>query len=85
VVTTDAGGMREAVRDGVDGYVVPVRDVAALADRLVTLTRNGQLRARMGAAARARAVAEFSIERQIREFTRMYEAVTLRQAEGGAA
>lgn len=59
VVCTDAGGMREAVRDGIDGFVVPVRDVEAMAEALVKLARDPELRRRMaggGAAAGARGV-----------------------------
>jgi len=39
------------IRDGVDGYVVPVRDVDALADRLLTLYRDQSLRQAMGRSA----------------------------------
>ena len=37
VVTTDAGGMREAVRDDVDGLVVPVQDATAMGQALARL------------------------------------------------
>ena len=49
----DSGGAPEAVREGETGYVVGGRDVAALADRLVTLLHDAELRARLGAAGRA--------------------------------
>ena len=39
VVTTDVGGMREAVSDGVEGFLVPSRDAAAIADALADLWR----------------------------------------------
>jgi glycosyltransferase involved in cell wall biosynthesis len=55
VTTPNAGGV---VRDGVDGWVVPLRDPQALAAALDRLRTNGGLRRDMGAAARARA-AEF--------------------------
>ena len=44
------------IRDGEDGYVVPIRDPDAIADRLVRL-RDEETRRRMGASARARALA----------------------------
>ncbi|MDX2089247.1 MAG: glycosyltransferase family 4 protein [Kofleriaceae bacterium] len=75
VVTTDAGGMNEAVTDGVEGFVVPVRDVAALADRIRRLALEPELRTRMGTAARARAEKDFSIERQIDVFEKIYHSV----------
>jgi glycosyltransferase involved in cell wall biosynthesis len=75
VVTTNAGGMAEAVRDGVDGYVVPVRDIDALADRLGSLLADAGLRQRMGQSARGRVEQEFRLDRQARVFERMYTAM----------
>lgn len=75
LVTTEAGGMREAVTDGVEGFVVPIRDADALAERIAQLLEDAPARERMGHAARARAVAEFTIERQIAGFEAIYRAV----------
>jgi glycosyltransferase involved in cell wall biosynthesis len=51
VVATDCDhGPREVVRDGVDGYLVPVRDANALAERVLHVLRDSALRARLGAA-----------------------------------
>jgi hypothetical protein len=54
VVTTSHCG--SLVRDGVEGFVVPVRDATALADRLQQLIEDRELRRRLGAAARRRAL-----------------------------
>jgi glycosyltransferase involved in cell wall biosynthesis len=43
------------VRDGIDGFVTPVRDAEALADRIETVVTNRELRAELSANARARA------------------------------
>jgi len=75
VVTTDCGGMTEVVTNGVEGFVVPVRDPDTMANRLQALWENPELRSAMGAAARERVVREFSLERQIREFLFMYQSV----------
>jgi len=51
VVATDCDhGPREVVREGVDGYLVPVGDPHALAGRVLTLLLDSGLRARLGAA-----------------------------------
>ncbi len=55
VITTPRAG--SLVRDGEDGYIVPIRDVDALMARVERLYRDAELRAAMGASARARAVA----------------------------
>lgn len=59
LVTTDVPGCREVVSDGVDGLLVPVKDATALAGAIATLQDDPVLRARLGAAARAKALAEF--------------------------
>lgn len=53
VVTTDAGGAPEVVREGATGYIVPVGDGRQVADRVVALLQDEPLRRRMGAAGRA--------------------------------
>jgi phosphatidylinositol alpha-1,6-mannosyltransferase len=53
VLAGDSGGAPDAVLEGQTGFVVPGRDETVVADRLVTLLRDPELRARMGAAGRA--------------------------------
>jgi glycosyltransferase involved in cell wall biosynthesis len=52
VVTTDVGGTTELVQDGRNGIVVPAADPAALADAIDRMLTDGDLRHRLGAAAR---------------------------------
>lgn len=52
VTTPNAGSV---VRDGVEGFIVPIRDVDALAGRMEELRTNERLRKEMGKVARARA------------------------------
>jgi glycosyltransferase involved in cell wall biosynthesis len=60
LVATDIPGCREAVVNNVTGLLVPPRNPAALAAALKTLIDDPALRARFGAAARKRAVENFS-------------------------
>ena len=76
VVTTDCGGVREAVTDGVEGFVVPRRDTRAMAAALERLWRDQGLRRRMGQAARRRVQSDFAPERQVEGFLDMYRSVT---------
>ncbi|GAB3299774.1 hypothetical protein GCM10027451_01530 [Geodermatophilus aquaeductus] len=66
-VCTAVGGIPEMIEDGVTGHLVPPRDPAALADRLVPLLGSEQQRLALGAAARARVEAEFTLERSVQE------------------
>lgn len=78
VVATDVGGTREAVRDGVEGFLVPPRDPRAAAAALRALWRDPDLRRRMGAAGRARVEAEFTVERMTDDWVALYEDVVRR-------
>jgi glycosyltransferase involved in cell wall biosynthesis len=60
VVTTGVGGLGDAVEDDVTGVVVPPGDSAALRAALERLLGDRDLRERLGAAARAKARAEFA-------------------------
>jgi glycosyltransferase involved in cell wall biosynthesis len=51
-LASDSPGLRETVRHGETGFLVPHGDVAALAERLESLARDPALVARLGAAAR---------------------------------
>jgi glycosyltransferase involved in cell wall biosynthesis len=72
VVTTDVPGCRDAVTDGVEGLLVPPRDPDALARALRRLIEDPELRARLGAAGRERAVREFSSRRVCDETLALY-------------
>ena len=72
VVTTDCGGMREAVTNGVEGIVVPVRNPDLMAEALTKLARDNELRLRMGEAGRARIIHEFDLKDQARAFVKLF-------------
>jgi len=72
IVTTDAPGCREVVRDRHNGFLVPPHDVSALVSALDTLIHDPLLRARMGQRGREMVVNEFSQERVIAETLNVY-------------
>ncbi len=74
VVATDAGGIPDAIRSGREGLLVPRADPSALAEALITLSRDAELRRSMAAAAEARG-REFDIARAVRRTTEIYEAL----------
>ncbi|CAM9092670.1 unnamed protein product [Phaeothamnion confervicola] len=73
VITSDVPGCRDAVRAGETALLIPPRDASALAEALVRLLRDADLRARMGAKGRALAIREFSVERFIAANLALYE------------
>ncbi|MFG3283073.1 DUF3492 domain-containing protein [Streptomyces sp. NPDC048111] len=69
-VSTDTGAVVEVI--GGTGLVVPPRNPRALADACVTLLRDPERRARLGAAARARALELFTVEQNLAAFRGIY-------------
>ncbi len=61
VVATAAGGTPETIADGVDGYLVPVGDAEALADRLRFLLDHPQERTRLATEGLRQVVSQFSL------------------------
>jgi glycosyltransferase involved in cell wall biosynthesis len=64
-VAGEAGGNREVIRDGVNGFVVPCRSAQALADAIERLFDDPKERVRMGKNARRIAEEEFDIEKSM--------------------
>lgn len=79
VVATRSGGLAEVPRDGVDGLLVPARDPSALVDAVLRLIRDGGLRARMAAAAPARA-RDFGSATMVAEYAVLLERVAAGEA-----
>ncbi len=63
VVATRIGGIPEVVQDGVTGLIIEPRDASTLAARVTRLLELPELRAQLGAAARAYAEATHGIDR----------------------
>lgn len=63
IIATDVPGCRAVVDDGVEGLLAPLGDIEAAARAIERLAGDADLRARMGAAARRRFEAEFTIDR----------------------
>lgn len=73
VVATDVPGCRDAVRHGVTGLLVPVRDEKSLAAAIRQLLVDEDQRNRFGANARMWAESEFAVERIIAQTLALYE------------
>jgi glycosyltransferase involved in cell wall biosynthesis len=64
VITTDAPGCRETVDEGINGFLVPVRDPQAVASVMRRFVERPETVAIMGAASRQIAVERFSVQAQ---------------------
>jgi glycosyltransferase involved in cell wall biosynthesis len=79
VVATEVAGIPEAVIDGVTGFLVKPRDIAALADRLSILLMDDPLRREMGLRARKHVETEFNYDTVIPKIASLLREV----ASGG--
>jgi glycosyltransferase involved in cell wall biosynthesis len=71
IATANSAGP-DLIRDGVDGFIVPARDVEALADRLARLWQAPELRAEMGARAR-QGIGRFTWEHQAGIYAALFQ------------
>jgi glycosyltransferase involved in cell wall biosynthesis len=74
VVATSVGGLAEAVEDGVTGLLVPPGEPVALREALERVLADGELRERLGTAARDRVRAVCSREAVVRDTLAAYDA-----------
>jgi sugar transferase (PEP-CTERM/EpsH1 system associated) len=80
VVATRTGGNPELVEDGVTGTLVPVANRHALAAALAAYFQDPHLRSAHGKAGRARAVAEFGLDRMVGRYRDLYLGLARRGA-----
>ena len=78
IVASDVGGLGETVRDGEVGMLVDERDPEALAAAILHLAADPALRARLGANARARALAAPSWDEVAARWVETYQEVAAR-------
>lgn len=71
VITTDHAAIAETIREGQNGYLIPKGDARALADRLLGLAADADLRRRIGAANRARLIEHYSFDVCVAELVRV--------------
>ena len=72
VVATAVGGSAEQIVSESSGLLVPPRDARAMQEALRRMLREPDLRARLGAAARERALEVFSLGRLKRSMSEIY-------------
>jgi colanic acid/amylovoran biosynthesis glycosyltransferase len=76
VVTTPVTGIPELVKDDENGFLVPERDVVALADVLATLIADRDLRISMGRKARERVIKDFDSRCIALSLARLFQEAT---------
>jgi len=75
VIGTESGGIPEQIVEGVTGFLVPVQSPEVLAERMVTLAQDPDLRVRFGLAGRRRAELQFNETYVASGFASTYRAM----------
>lgn len=75
VITTDQAAISETVLDGVNGFIVPSENPGALAEKIILLANDSQLRHRMSLASRDRFLRHYTVERWANDIGYMFHEV----------
>lgn len=72
-VCSKVGGLPEVLQDGVEGFLVPPRDVDTMAARALDILTDPDLQHKMGEAGRRRALAQFCTSKIIPQYEQLYQ------------
>lgn len=77
-VITDLSGNREWVTDGVNGFLVPINDVHALADKIIHLLENRELAQKFGRAGRETIQERAEYGKEMERLGKLYEGLMVK-------
>lgn len=84
-VVTSVGANPDLIEDGKTGFLINPRDAGSLADRIHKLAEDRDLRSTLGKQARQKVESEFSLQRMLENYSRLYAVRTKQQRLAGTA
>jgi hypothetical protein len=75
MVVTDAGGMPEIIKSGLNGFVVRVKRHYELADKILMLLKDEDLRRRLGENGREMVANNFTVDKMTEDTLDVYAKV----------
>ncbi len=75
IISTDRGAIVESVKDGVNGFIVGIQKPEEIADKIKLLIENNELRQRMGEASRKLYEENFTEEKMVERYTKVFTTV----------
>lgn len=78
VIATDVGGVREIIRDGINGFVVPFGDQRALVDRMVRLMTHEEMRQQFSREAIKTVRESFTEKQMINDLEKYFKGIVKR-------
>jgi glycosyltransferase involved in cell wall biosynthesis len=85
VVATERSGAEDCITEGIEGNVVPARNVDALAEAILWHYKNPEASAAMGAAARSRIERQFTLPHYVERVIGIYRAAVNTSSEAGGS
>jgi len=77
VVATSIGGIKDVVVDGETGILIPPKNPYLLAEKIIYLMKNEDLRRRMGENGRERVARHFTWDRIVKDTSRIYKDINI--------
>ena len=77
IITTDAPGCRDCVQDGVNGFIVPVKNIEMLAEKMILLINDKELRKKMGIKSREISEQEYGLSISVNATLDIYNKILL--------
>ena len=75
IVSTDVGDVAKFIKDGENGYIVPIKDVSTLVKKAGVLIENSDLREKLGINARKIAVKNLDVEICVKKHADFYRKI----------
>jgi len=75
VIGTNVGGIPDIIEDGVNGYLVKTKDFGALAEKILILLKDSDLREKMGKAGRETVEKKFNIKYRAEKIIKLYNSL----------
>jgi N-acetyl-alpha-D-glucosaminyl L-malate synthase BshA len=75
VVATRVGGIPEIVEDGANGFLVDVKHPEGIAERIIELNDDPELRRRLGEAARSTILERYTAEKVVRQYGKVFRGI----------
>ncbi|MBR1379335.1 MAG: glycosyltransferase family 4 protein [Bacteroidaceae bacterium] len=76
IITCDSIGCKDTVDDGINGFLIPIKDSKALAEKLSFLIERPELCIEMGKASRRKAEKEFALEHVVNTHINVYNSLS---------
>ena len=74
-VTSNTGGLKELVADGISGYTADVGDINKMAELAVSILQDNKRKEKLSASSKAYAFEHFHINKVIPQYINLYEEV----------